>query len=139
MKIESFSGPYRWLSNFYMVDVEFDGKIYPSTEHAFQAAKTFDEKDREDVRQADTPKLAKKLGKLVKLREDWDSVRLSVMEDMLRKKFENPELRRKLLETGHAELIEGNYWHDTFWGVCDGKGENNLGKLLMKIRDEIRG
>lgn len=136
--IDDFRGKYRWLSNFHEVDIVFEGKSYPSTEHAFQAAKTYSEKEREDIRRCSTPAQAKKLGRKVDMSPDWESGRrLVVMEVITRKKFQDEELRAKLLATGDQELVEGNTWGDRFWGVCRGKGQNNLGKILMKIRDEI--
>lgn len=137
-KITNFFGANRFLSNFYYpCNIELDGDIYPSTEHAYQAAKTFDIGERMSILEAKTPGEAKRLGKKVTLREDWDKVKLSVMEDLLRQKFTKVALRARLLLTGEAELIEGNTWGDTFWGVCGGVGENHLGKILMKIRNEL--
>lgn len=72
------------------------------------------------------------------MRSDWEEVKLGVMEGLLREKFSDPELRRKLLATGERELVEGNDWGDSFWGVCAGRGKNHLGRLLMKLREELR-
>lgn len=137
--IKYFSGEYRWLSNFWSCFVVLDGKTYPSTENAFQAAKTLDEQLRAPFREY-FPGKAKKEGRMLKLRPDWESVKLSVMEDLNRQKFtKNAELFEKLLATGDVELIEGNDWRDTYWGVDDRLGgQNNLGKLLMRIRAELR-
>lgn len=137
-KIEHFDGEYRFLSNFWPAKVVLDGMEYATTEHAYQAAKTLDMNVRKEIQAAKYPNKAKKLGQKVALREDWEGVKLSVMEDLLRQKFQDPELKKALLDTGDAELIEGNFWHDTFWGVCDNKGKNQLGRLLMKIRSEIK-
>lgn len=140
MKIDSFFGKYRFLSNFWPCEIEYEGIIYPSTEHAFQAAKTLDEKKRLEIARLDgLPAIAKKVGKTLELRDDWEQIKISVMEDLLRKKFCHQELREQLLLTGDSELIEGNYWNDKFWGVCNGEGQNWLGKLLMKVRKEING
>lgn len=131
-------GQYRYLSNFWPCAVVWEGQGYKSVEHAYQSAKSTDVVEREQIQFALTAGLAKKLGRKLKHRRlDWDSVRVSVMHDLLRQKFADPHLGRRLLETGDAQLIEGNYWGDTFWGVCDGKGENWLGKLLMEVREEI--
>jgi ribA/ribD-fused uncharacterized protein len=140
MKIDDFRGEYRFLSNYHIVDVEYDGKVYPSTEHAYQAAKTLNEKEREKIRSLTTPKDAKKLGKIITMRTDWDSIKFEVMLELIRKKFDlkhHPELAKKLLDTKDAELIEGNWWNDTTWGVCNGIGKNWLGKILMQVRDEL--
>jgi predicted NAD-dependent protein-ADP-ribosyltransferase YbiA (DUF1768 family) len=78
------------------------------------------------------------MGRSVKLRPDWESIKLDVMETAVRIKFTDPELAAKLIATGDEELIEGNWWNDTFWGVCNGVGENHLGKILMKVRADIK-
>lgn len=137
--ISSFQGDFRFLSNFWAASVQLDGYWYPSVEHAYQAAKTEDEQQRRKIRSAKTASMAKHLGKYVPLRMGWDAHRISVMRDLLWQKFSsNPTLKQSLLATGEAELIEGNTWHDHFWGVCNGRGENHLGKLLMALREELR-
>jgi len=138
--IDNFRGPYRWLSNFEMVEVTMpDGITYPSTEHAFQAHKILDLKARRNIAALPSPREAKKLGRHLKLREDWEEVKFDVMLTALRLKFKYPHLREKLLATGRSQLVEGNTWGDRVWGVCDGEGENHLGRLLMQVRDELRG
>lgn len=134
--IDSFSGKYRFLSNFYPAKVSLDGWDFPTVEHAFQAAKTLDSNKRRQIQQAASPGDAKRLGRTVNLRADWEDVKIDVMRQLLRRKFADPFLLSQLLATGTEELIEGNWWRDTFWGVCNGVGENHLGKLLMEIRDE---
>lgn len=134
MKIDSFSGQYRWLSNFSPALVTLDDVEYISVEHAYQAAKSHDAHYRWCIARCPTPTDAKRLGKSVPLRFDWSDVKLQIMEDLLRQKFSQPFFRSKLQATGTAKLIEGNYWGDTFWGVCNGVGTNHLGRLLMLIR-----
>jgi len=141
--ITEFRGPYRWLSNFDWREVEFEGLMYPSSEHAFQAAKTLDLELRKAIRDQPTYLKAKRAGRKLKLRADWEDVKVQVMETILRDKFtRHLDLRSKLLDTGDAELVEGNDWHDHDWGVCTcgdcPPGKNNLGKVLMKIREELR-
>lgn len=136
--IDQFKNQYRFLSNFYQSKAKYDGIIYPTAEHAFQAAKTNDMDWQEKIWFAKTPTEAKRLGRKAPLREDWEDIKLIVMKEILKSKFSNPPLAQKLLETGDQELIEGNWWGDTFWGVCKGVGENHLGKLLMNIRKEIK-
>lgn len=136
--IDSFSGQYRFLSNFYPCDMDVAGVRYATLEHAFQAEKTVNPTEREIVRKARTPGQAKALGRRVTLREDWNDIRFDVMRELLRIKFSDKVLRAELLDTGDAKLVEGNHWNDVTWGVCNGKGENWLGKLLMEIREEIR-
>ena len=136
--IDSFSGQHRFLSNFWMCAVVFDNATYPSVEHAFQAAKTLDRDARKAIRNADSPAKAKRLGRAANLRSDWEEIKIGTMRELLKKKFGTEPLKSKLLKTGTAQLIEGNWWGDHFWGVCDGKGENHLGLLLMEIREELQ-
>lgn len=147
-----FDGEYAFLSNFYNSPIEFmtvDGKkmIAPTVEHAFQAEKAMFGAEQEAILKADTPGRAKRLGRHVLLRPDWEDVKDQVMEEFVSRKFQISELRDKLLATGNANLVEGNTWHDNYWGICtcpkcinspvvDGK--NKLGTILMKVRDTIR-
>lgn len=136
--ITHFQGEHRFLSNFWLCDVVFEGLCYKSSEAAYQAAKTLNESQRR-VFLTLGPGAAKRKGRELKIRPDWDAVKLQVMEQILQNKFaQNPELQEKLLQTAPQELIEGNHWGDTFWGVDDRKGgQNHLGRLLMKLRDEL--
>ena len=138
--IDRFDGDYAFLSNFYPSSIfdSNDGLTYPTVEHFFQAKKSVILKERELISKADTPGRAKRMGRKVQLRSDWEDIKLLVMEDALRRKFSKPRFRAALLATGDEELVEGNYWGDTFWGVCNGTGKNHLGKLLMKIREDLR-
>lgn len=134
--IESFRDDYFFLSNFYPVDIKIDGIVYPNAEAAFQAQKTMDVEERCKFSMLKNPVQAKRLGRKVKLRDDWEEVKVSIMTEIVSQKFlQNPYLLEKLIATGNEELVEGNKWGDRFWGVCKGKGHNNLGKILMKIRD----
>jgi|PlaIllAssembly_1097288.scaffolds.fasta_scaffold00483_6 ribA/ribD-fused uncharacterized protein len=136
--IDRFEGDYAFLSNFWPCTIEYDGVKYPSSEHAFQAAKSDDELTKLRIAKTATPGDAKRLGRIIKLRPGWDDERLQVMHDILRIKFSDPELRLLLLATKQKRLIEGNNWGDSYWGVCNGRGSNHLGTLLMKVRNEIR-
>jgi ribA/ribD-fused uncharacterized protein len=140
VKIAGFFDEYGWLSNFHVEDVTCNGITFKSVEHAFQAAKTTDETRAEEIRDAETPKQAKKLGrkKDLPMRPDWETKKIPIMREFVRAKFLNPNLRQKLLATGDAELVEENFWGDVFWGTVKGVGENNLGKILMEVRAEIR-
>ena len=130
--IDSFRGRYRFLSNFFPFPD-------PTLEHHFQAAKAVKPEDRDRIMNAKTPGAAKRMGKKVELRPDWQQVKFGIMEDLLRLKFTtNPGLRAELLDTGNRPLIEGNLWGDVIWGVSGGKGENHLGLLLMKVRAELQ-
>jgi N-glycosidase YbiA len=131
-QITSFSGKHRWLSNFYVCSVHFEGHYYPSVENAYQAAKVHPSQ-RAPFRDCQ-PSHAKRLGRAAELPADWDSRRLAVMRQCLEDKFSVVGLRCALVATGDAVLIEDNNWGDTFWGVCKGRGENRLGKMLMEIR-----
>lgn len=137
--IKQFKGKYRFLSNFYPISINIDGKTYPSTEHYYQAMKLNNSIIQEKIRTSSTPTQAKKIAHQYKPRKDWKDISLRVMERALRVKFSIPELKEKLINTNHAILQEGNTWGDEFWGVNlkTGIGENNLGKLLMKIREEM--
>jgi len=135
--IQKFDGYNRFLSNFYPAVVNFEGAEYPSVEHAYQAAKTVDVSKRTAFQYPGlSSKDAKAMGRRLVMREGWDEMKLGVMEQLLREKFKHADLRQKLLATAPAELVEGNWWGDTWWGMCHGVGENHLGRLLMKIRDE---
>ena len=143
--ITSFSGEYRWLSNFWPCKLpKMYGITPPTAEHAYQASKTGDEWYAKEILCAPTAGAAKQLGKGAKLQEGWDGMKLDVMVQIIRYKFDhhNPELRTKLLMTGDWQLIEGNTWGDEFWGQVyrDGAwfGHNHLGKILMGVRAEIR-
>lgn len=136
MKIDKFDGDYAFLSNFYGAPVKYNGILFPNSEAAFQAQKC--PTRAIEFANTKTPGQAKRLGRQVPLRTDWNLVRIGIMEDIVRCKFvQHPILANKLVATGDAELIEGNYWHDCFWGVCNGFGENHLGQILMKIRTEF--
>ncbi len=135
--IDSFRGDFSFLSNFYESVIYVEGEKYISVEHAYQALKTLDPWSRRLIREAKTPGEAKKLGKSVKLRSDWEIVKVAIMQDLVKKKFENPFLQPLLLATGDATLIEGNTWGDCEWGVCRGVGQNFLGKILMEVRKEL--
>jgi len=137
--ISSFTGDYRFLSNFYPATVELDGIEYHSVEHAYQAAKTLDQEERKvfHIHPPLTAAEAKKLGKKLTMRSDWEEVKLEIMEKLLIQKFAHVDLKKQLSQTGDALLVEGNYWGDTYWGVDNKKGgQNHLGKLLMKIRNQ---
>ena len=114
-----------------------NGLSYPTCEHAFQAFKTLDVVQHELIRTCPTPGQAKKLGRKVLLREGWNDVRDDFMRKFVKLKFENPILRELLIMTLDAELIEGNEWHDSYWGVYRGVGQNRLGVILMNERAEI--
>lgn len=136
--IPYFTGRYRFLSNFYPVTIDYECVTYPTVEHAYQAAKSDSPEFRLLVALMPSPGEAKRAGRRTKLRRDWDSMKLEVMENLLRRKFNQTVFRRALATTKPAILIEGNSWGDKFWGQCPlGEGENNLGRLLMKIRDEL--
>lgn len=138
--ISAFRGPYRFLSNFYPPPspVYLDGVAYTTVEHAYQAAKTLDTQWREWIRHSTSPGQAKRTGRKAPKRDNWDAIKVPVMEDLVQQKFEQPEMARQLLATGDAILIEGNYWGDTFWGICDGAGANMLGRILMEVREHLR-
>jgi ribA/ribD-fused uncharacterized protein len=124
----SFTGAYRFLSNF-------DER--GSVEWRFQASKTLDEAERAWVLSAISAGEAKRRGRKVTLREDWEQVKDDIMLALLREKFAAKALGDLLRGTRTVELVEGNHWDDTYWGVCRGRGRNRLGELLMQVRDEL--
>ncbi|WP_036746146.1 MULTISPECIES: NADAR family protein [Parachlamydia] len=137
--VSCFMGEFYFLSNFYPAKVEFEGITYPSVEHAYQSAKTLDISIRKQIAVLFTPLRAKNAGRGLTIRNDWDQIKLEVMEQCVRYKFTHHAfLGNKLLSTGNALIEEGNDWEDYFWGICDGRGENHLGKILIKIRSELR-
>lgn len=134
MPITNFHGDYNFLSNFHPCRVSYNGLTYLSSESAYQAQKTLDTAEREKFALMSAIE-AKNFGKRVKLRDDWEKVKVRVMFEIVLCKFkQNPDLRRKLLETGDEEIMEGNAWGDRFWGLCKGEGKNWLGRILMKVR-----
>jgi len=136
--IDNFDGDFRFLSNFYPAEVVYEGLRYSTSEAAYQAAKTLDEEERVWFTSL-PPNVAKREGRELKLRPDWDEVKDKVMEDIVRDKFSRSKLLTcALLATNDSELVEGNWWGDKYWGVCQGEGMNMLGKILMKVRDELR-
>ena len=138
-QITSFRGDHFFLSNFYPCKIVYRGREYKTAEHAFQAQKCVTKDDIIEIQEANNPQMAKRIGKKVKLREDWEDVKVSIMTEVVSQKFlQHPHLIEMLLQTGDEELIEGNTWRDYFWGVCKGKGKNNLGKILMKVREAYK-
>ncbi len=140
--IREFQGPYRWLSNFWSAKVIFEGIEYPSVEHAYVAAKTTCMDTRRKIANMPSPGQAKREGRRLTLRANWDNIKLGVMEKLVYNKFaNNPELKDKLLATGNELIQEGNRWNDKFWGVClkTGEGENHLGRIIMEVREKTKG
>jgi ribA/ribD-fused uncharacterized protein len=151
--INSFRGRFGFLSNFYPCKIEHKGITYPSVEHYYVALKVnsmqfidgvyYTAPDfRELIARIPDAGDVKKLGRQIKIRSDWNEKKLGFMEWGVKEKFKDPKLAQMLIDTGDANLIEGNFWHDVFWGKCScpkcgGSGENHLGKILMKVRDEL--
>lgn len=144
-EIKGFSGQYRFLSNFFMVEISDETRTYKSVEHYFQSHKTLDLRDSNWIASQPSCAKAKQAGgphgldghKITK-RENWEAIKEDVMLTGLRLKFAHPHLRGALLDTGDAYLEETNTWTDTYWGVYRGKGKNRLGHLLMQVREELR-
>ena len=138
LTINDFRGEYAFLSNFYWFELE--GYGLTTVEHEFQARKTEDLLWASKIRGAESPATAKRLGRQAPMRPHWDELKDGVMLALVRMKFRTPELREKLLATGDAKLVEGNWWHDEYWGVDHrtGAGQNRLGKTLMGVRNYYR-
>ncbi|WP_342378103.1 NADAR family protein [Myxococcus stipitatus] len=137
----SVTDDHGWCSNFAPYPIKLAGRMWPTSEHYFQARKFEDPTAQEAIRQARTPMLAARMGRdrKLKLRRDWDSIKVSVMREAVRAKFsQHEDLTRLLLETGDAKLVEHTD-QDDYWGDGgDGSGKNMLGRILMEIREELR-
>jgi ribA/ribD-fused uncharacterized protein len=136
--IDKFKGKYAFLSNFTPCKVVYNGRTYRTVEHAFQAAKSLDIVEQKLFQFVGDPAEAKKWGKQVKLRKDWEQVKETIMKELLTQKFNQKKFKELLLETADATLIEGNNHRDTYWGVYKGNGKNRLGELLMEVREDIK-
>ena len=137
--ITRFVGEYEFLSNFYCSPIIHNSLLFKSVEHAFQAEKSLDEEIwREFAYNTKTPADAKRKGRMITLRPDWEEIKYDRMKLFVHKKFKLPPLRKFLLDTGNAHLEEGNNHGDTTWGTVNGKGRNWLGKILMEVREEKR-
>jgi len=142
--IQFFEGEFSFLSNFYPSPITLFGITFPTVEHFYQAAKATNEEDTARIAAAETPGQAKRLGRITRLRSDWESIKIDVMRLGLEEKFKDPLLRLKLLDTGNTPLVEGNFWHDNTWGNCQCEkcqtilGRNILGKLLMDLRTRLQ-
>lgn len=139
-------GPFiketEFLSNSYPSTIIYNGYEYPTVEHAFQATKTIKKQEIDWIAAAPTPGVARFRGERITLRDDWGQIKDNVMLELIRIKFSDPVLKRRLIETRDWELCEYNYLHDNYWGNCtcqkctDEYGKNMLGKILMQVRDE---
>lgn len=145
--IIQFSGRWWFLSNFYPSPIEhriewapddYVEATFATAEHAYQASKAQDARQVARVLRALTPGDAKRFGSRLAIRPNWDAMRLDVMRQVVRAKFtQHDDLAEMLVLTGDRELVEGNTWGDRYWGACDGRGENWLGKILMEQRKAL--
>lgn len=146
--IQAFEGELRFLSNFAPCEIYYGGYTYLSVEAAFQAAKIDPQHPQASTLRKSfsslSPREAKASGRRVPLNPEWEKIKDSIMLELCRLKFQaNAAYRQRLLETGEAQLVEGNYWHDNIWGNCNCSrcagitGENRLGRILMQIRKEL--
>jgi len=144
--INRFIGKYKEFSNFEPASVRFENLTFPTVEHAYVAAKSLDRSFRRDIAlmAANKAGMAKKWGRTVKLRDDWEKVKLEIMQELVLQKFNkdnNYHRHELLLDTTDQLIVEGNFWHDNYWGncICDRcmkiKGENHLGIIIMKVRE----
>lgn len=133
----AFRGAFAYRSNMYSCPVSFQGILYNNSEAAFQAQKCILQQDKEKFAFLSGPD-AKRLGKTIPLIEDWEDIKLDIMYNVVKEKFiQNPSLKQ-LLISSTDDIAEENTWGDTFWGTCNGYGKNHLGKILMKVRDELK-
>lgn len=131
-----FEGEYKFLSNFWRSPMKVRNYSFQNGESAFQG---FKDMKRITEFESIKPSEAKKLGRKVKLRDDWEWIKNGIMEEVVRAKFtQNRELADKLLATENRLLVEGNWWNDRIWGVSNGTGENRLGEILMNVRLELQ-
>lgn len=138
--IKEFKNQYFFLSNFYECPIYYNKLVFCNAEAAFQAQKVIDEKEQYKFINLNASQ-ARKLGKTIVLRKDWEEVKDNIMYEIVKRKFTvNKELQQKLIDTKDEELVEGNWWHDTYWGMDSktGIGKNKLGKILMKVRGEVK-
>jgi len=140
-KITIFKNHYRFLSNFAESGIFHQGEYYRTAEHLYQALKTDNPSDKYQIRKTPFPDKAKRIGQEVDLRPDWEEVKDMIMLLVVMAKFkQNSHLAKELKATGNAILIEGNYWHDNYWGRCtcpkckDVQAHNMLGRILMRVR-----
>jgi len=138
--INKFDNEYAFLSNFYEHEFEYLGLVFSTAEHAYQAVKAKNPYDMLWVKESKTPGVAKRRGRKVELKPNWDQDRIGVMLLIVNAKFKDAKLKNKLILTNQQKLVEGNYWHDQFWGNCmcptheDTASSNYLGKILMYVR-----
>lgn len=143
-KIDLFLEENFFLSNFFMRPFMYKGKEYKSVEHAYQSYKADNEEEHEYIRSLDTAGQAKRKGRQVSMRKDWEDIKYDLMLDLVRTKFLDMYLSKQLLDTNDKILIEGNNWHDNLWGDCNCEyckstiGKNWLGDILMKVREELK-
>lgn len=137
--IKEFQKEYRWLSNFAPCKIVLSGKEYASVEHAYMAAKSTDPEWRLFCQKTNSPGQVKKASRRIKLRPNWDVLKIKIMKKCLKQKYNQAPYKAKLRKTGAQFIQEGNWWNDKFWGAClkTGEGENILGKLIMEIRTEM--
>lgn len=137
--IAGFTGKYSFLSNFYQADIEYEGRTYPTIEHALQAAKTLDAQARYVISIAEGPARAKMLGRMLSNRRpNWNDIRFDVMLELQRSKYRNPRLEQRLIDTGQVILMSVNDQGDQYWGTYNGWGRNQLGVAIMAVRAELR-
>lgn len=136
--ISEFRGEFAFLSNFYPSPIQLGTVEFPTVEHAFQASKTYSLDEHMHISTLTTPAAARRYGRSIALRADWEDVKVDIMRTLLEKKFKLPHLREKLLATRDREISHDNSWRDTYWGTCNGSGKDMLGILLMKVREGIR-
>ena len=138
LKICGFFGEFSFLSNMYKSNFFYHGALYNSSEQAYMAAKCLFANDFAKMLEITEPSKCKHFGRTVQLVPAWDKVKLNVMKFILYEKFNTPRLKQMLLATGNRHLEEANYWNDKYWGTFYGNGQNNLGKILMEVRNSIK-
>lgn len=141
MNQSTFRGDKAFLSNFYESNFVVNNKIYASVEHFFQASKSNNDIDHEQIRLCNNPSMAKRIGRRIQIRPDWEEQKVNIMyQGVYAKFYQNFDLSIKLIKTYPDILEEVNDWNDRFWGIDikTNKGQNMLGKILMRVRDELQ-
>lgn len=141
IKIPYYENSYFALNNFSAHTIKYNGIFYPTAEHAFHGAKFDDEKIKEEIRNTTSPLEAFELGKKYKLlrKTNWNEIKVNILYEILKEKVkQHEEVKKVLLSTNEEEIVEDNP-NDDFWGNGkDGSGQNQTGKILMKIRVELK-
>ena len=140
-RIDSFTGYFDFMHNNFQTPVYYEGILYPSVTHAYHAARSTDERTRRAILNSETFQILGNIAIRIEDPPDWQEKKVKIMEQLLRDKFRrSKELQEKLRTTEHRELVmtyQEKKKNNLYWGVVKGKGQNQLGRILMRIRDDL--